>query len=85
MWLTEEVSHNSPSPPSFSHNNRERGLGSFLSDGKGFKNSKYKPKTASDEKLDGGFLRNLQLPQLDFVEVYGVGDEDEDEDEDDEE
>lgn len=58
----------------------DRGLGSFLSDGKGYKNSAYKMPRRGGSKPDPGWLRGLRLPDLDFVEVYGYDDEDDGDD-----
>lgn len=61
----------------FSGDEKGSGLIDFLQDGKGYNKSNFKIKKPSmvEEKPDGGFLRNLKLPDLDFVEVYGTDDE----------
>ena len=57
--------------------NGERGLGSFLSDGSGFKRSAFRPRSGSGDMSDGTApvssdpLPWLKLPRLDFVEVAG--------------
>ena len=47
----------------------DQGLSAFLSDGKGFQGSKFKPTQSKDKKEDP--LPWLKLPKLDFVEVAG--------------
>lgn len=50
----------------------ERGLGSYLSDGKGYNKSKFQPLQGdSDRAVQFDPLPWLKLPQLDFVEVAG--------------
>ena len=51
----------------------EQGLGAFLSDGEGFKNSKFKPLSRKPVKDDP--LPWLKLPKLSFVEVAGQEEE----------
>ena len=47
----------------------ERGLGAFLSDGRGFKKSGFRTMDDAGEKNDP--LPWLKLPELDFVDVAG--------------
>lgn len=49
----------------------ERGLGSFLKDGKGYSKSSYSPLLVKDNKYT---LKWLKLPRFDYVEVYGEDD-----------
>mmetsp|Transcript_25244 Transcript_25244/g.39083 ORF Transcript_25244/g.39083 Transcript_25244/m.39083 type:complete len:180 (-) Transcript_25244:562-1101(-) len=56
----------------------DRGLGKFLSDGRGFNRSAFTPRRGRDDYNDGTAplsksdpLPWLKLPQLDFVEVAG--------------
>ena len=50
----------------------EQGLGSFLSDGKGFNKSGFKPITGDqDRAVSSDPLPWLRLPKLDFVDVAG--------------
>jgi hypothetical protein len=60
----------------------KQGLGDFLSDGKGFKNSGYKPLSKSDldkKKADRGSTMKLwKLPKLSFVETFDDDDNDDD-------
>ena len=50
----------------------ERGLGAYLSDGKGFGRSRFSPASGSGDAVSGEDpLPWLKLPKLDFVEVAG--------------
>ena len=53
--------------------NGKSGLGAFLQDGKGYKNSAYQPNDNLEKKDP---LPWLKLPKFDFVEVYGAKDDD---------
>mmetsp|Transcript_7044 Transcript_7044/g.23084 ORF Transcript_7044/g.23084 Transcript_7044/m.23084 type:complete len:197 (+) Transcript_7044:3-593(+) len=52
----------------------ERGLGAFLSDGRGFQRSGYK-EGAEPLRAPPKFLDRLRFPNLDFVQVYSSGEE----------
>jgi hypothetical protein len=53
----------------------ERGLGAYLSDGKGFGGSRFSPAGGSGDAVSGEDpLPWLKLPKLDFVEVAGQAD-----------
>ena len=53
----------------------DRGLGAYLSDGRGFAGSRFSPKGGSGDAVSGNDpLPWLTLPTLDFVEVAGQSD-----------
>lgn len=53
----------------------ERGLGAYLSDGKGFGGSRFSPSSGSGDAVSGEDpLPWLKLPKLDFVDVAGQTD-----------
>ena len=53
----------------------DRGLGAYLSDGKGFAGSRFSPAGGSGDAISGNDpLPWLKLPTFEFVEVAGQGD-----------
>lgn len=49
----------------------DQGLGAFLQDGSGFKNSAYSPSSKKQKEVGEDPMPWLSLPKLDFVEVAG--------------